>query len=148
MAKKPNETKWFEKQSDIPGIVTQLKEHYYDYKGLSGLYRPYPFEVDYEKLLEVSEGNHKLVSAVKKYITECYFDNEGNPKEYTGIKRMCIFKYLNSEESIHTNAKDWIHVSFDNEFSVHLIAGPIGGDQVIDNLGMNKSFLYSMTKML
>ncbi|MGG1669949.1 hypothetical protein ACIFOE_04730 [Paenibacillus sp. NRS-1783] len=148
MSKKAKEAKWFENQQQITGIVTQLKKHYYDYKSLSGLYRPYPFEVDYEKLLEASEGNHKLVDAVKKYITECYFDNEGNPKEYSGIKRLLIYKYRNSEESIHQNAKDWIHVSFDKEFSVHLIAGPIGDDHVIDNFGMNKAFLYSMSKML
>ncbi|MGM1047751.1 hypothetical protein SAMN05661091_2962 [Paenibacillus uliginis N3/975] len=149
MGKTKKETKWFENKKDIPGIVTQLKKHYYSYKGISGFYSPYPFEVNYEKLLEVSQGNQKLVDVVKKYIFECYFDKEGNPKEFGGAYRIGVYYSPKSEDALpDPNAKDWIHVVFDHNITVHMIAGPIGHDYVIDNLGMNKSFLYSMSKML
>lgn len=149
MKKTSKENKWFENQKEIPGVVTKLKKHHYNYNGISGLLRPYPFEVDYEKLLEESQGNQKLVDAVKKYVQECYFDKEGNPKEYGGFYRICVLYSPKREEVLpDPNAKDWIHVVFDHSFSVYMIAGPIGHDYVIDNLGMNKSFLYSMAKML
>lgn len=146
---KEKENKWFETIIEIPGIVIQLKKHYYDYSGILGALTPYPYEVDYEKLLEVSQGNQKLVEAVKKYVHECYFDKEENPKEYGGCNRICVFYSPKREEPFpDPNAKDWIHVVFDHNFSVHMIVGPIGQDYMIDHFGMNKSFLYSMAKML
>jgi hypothetical protein len=148
VSKKAKEKKWFENQHQVSGVVTQLNKHYYDYTGLRGLYRPYPFEVDYEALLRVSEGNQKLVDAVREYVKDCYFDSEGKPKEYANINRIQITIYKNSEESIHKNARDWIHVSFDNEFSVYLIAGPIGDSHIMENTRMYKAMLYSMSKML
>lgn len=149
MRKTSKENKWFENQKEIPGIVKQLKKHYYNYSGISGILTPYPFEVDYEKLLEESQGNQKLVDTVKKYLHECYFDKEGNPKEFGGCYRIFVFYSPKREEPFpDPNAKDWIHVVFDHNFIVRMIAGPIGHDYVIDNFGMNKSFLYSMSKML
>ncbi|OMG48406.1 hypothetical protein BK140_17080 [Paenibacillus macerans] len=86
---------------------------------------------------------------MKKYINKCYFDEEGNSKEYGGFKRIHISHYRKREEIFpDLHAKDWIHVAFDHDYSVHMIAGPIGDDYVIDNFAMNKSFLYSMSKML
>lgn len=147
---KNKELKWFENQQDIPGAVSQLKKHYYEHKEFLGrIFSPFPFEVNYEKLLEVSGGNQKLVDAVKKYIHECYFDKEGNPKEYGGFERINIVHSPKREEIIpDPNTKDWIHIVFDHGYSVHMIAGPIDHDYVIDTFGMNKSFLYSMSKML
>lgn len=148
MPRKSKENKWFENQKEIPGIVLQLKKHYYNYSGIIGFLKPYPFEVDYEKLLEVSQGNNKLVDAVKKYVQECYFDKDGNPKEYGGFDRISIFYSPKREEVLpDPNAKDWIHVVFDHKFAVDMIAGPIGHDYVMD-FKLNKSFLYSMYKML
>lgn len=152
MSKKPKgdqEPIWFENQQEITGIVTQLKKHYYDYKLLSGAFQVKPYEVDYDKLLTASGGNQQLVDAVRKYVTECYFDKEGNPKEYGGFERIRIAHYRKREEAIpDPNSKDWIHVVFDHGYSVKMIAGPIGHDYVLADFGMNKAFLYSLSKML
>lgn len=148
MGNRTQEKQWFENQEEISGIVTQLKKHHYNYPGLSGVFRPYPYEVNYEKLLEVSGGNHSLVDAVKSYINKSYFDQDGNPKEYGGFNQVRITLAKKREMMIpDQRSRDRIHVIFDNGDSVHLIAGPIGDDYVFD-LGVNKSFLYSMSEML
>ncbi|MNW62745.1 hypothetical protein D3C74_408960 [compost metagenome] len=112
------------------------------------MFKPYPFKVDYDQLLEISGRNQELVDEVRKYIKKAYFDEAGNPKEYGGFERISITLARKREMSIpDKNATDAIHVAFDKGHAVHLIGGPIG-DNYVWEFGMNKSFLYSMSKMM
>src|SRR5690606_4291117 len=115
-----------------------------DYKKRSPLSSYDDYEINAERLLEVSKGNEKLVNEVFEMVTS---HQKGEEKWTSGFLGIQVF-ISRKKDTIEGKVSEWIHVVFDHGYAVTLIAGRIGHTDWTYKQYMDKSLLYSMANTM
>jgi hypothetical protein len=112
-----------------------------DYKKRSPLSSYYDYEINAERLLDVSKGNKKLVNEVLETVDSHQKDDKWSGG-FLGIQTFFIRK--NNLDEI----TEWVHVVFDHGHGVTLLVGRVGRIDFTYKQFMDKSNIYSMASMI
>ncbi|GKU79840.1 hypothetical protein [Paenibacillus sp. L3-i20] len=121
--------------SDISKLANQ------DNKKRSIFSQYFDFEINSDRLLEVSKGNKKLVDEVMQLVEE----HQKEDRSISGFKSIQTF-YITKKDV--DDIQEWIHVVFDHGHGVTLIAGRVGRADHTYKQFMDKSNIYSMANMM
>lgn len=129
----------YQEHEDIADIAKRLKS---DYRKRSVFSSYSDYEINTERLLEVSKGNEKLVDDVLEMIS--FHQNE--EKSTSGFQDIQAF-FIRKNDSLGETV-EWIHVVFDHGYGVTLLAGRVGHADWTFKHFLDKSNIYSMASMM
>jgi hypothetical protein len=118
MAKKEDKKKWYEDHEEIADVVTRGQEH-----NLTSLsFGPFEWNMNYELLLQLAEGNQKFVDDVRAELeTKDDSTGEVTPRTWQQVKVLRI-------PVTHMEKLEKISVVFASGVNVVQVMGPVGKD--------------------
>lgn len=126
----------YQEHEDVQGVLKRVTNR----RRMLSSYSDYV--VDENHLLEISEGNQKLVKDVQEFISE----HQKEDAAIGGFRAAGVYRV--SKNDVNGGKSDWIHVVFDHGHGVTLISGRIGHPDWASKNFMDVSLLYSMAHML